>query len=286
MNFKSTYMRNNIGCKIVVYSLLAGYFLACVGDAATDEKAPFDRAKAGDGGLGMPTPYDKFLVLDQVLNRTKVDWAELSRALGKPLDTDAFKDVEVGIPLALGVRIADGVMTVKAKDAELLNKCASDIEKLAKKLGVTDAEMSRARAVRSAANRGDWLKVFMELGFFQQDIMKKLTDEKNAAKGTLVVIGGWLQGARYTAAVVEQNYSPDISNILREPLLVRNLVEKSARLPEGVKSAAKVVKVTESLSALAGLLDVPTDGSITKENVHKISVITTEVVTAASRATN
>jgi hypothetical protein len=177
-------------------------------------------------------------------------------------------------------------MTVKAKDAELLNKCASDIEKLAKKLGVTDGEMSRARAVRAAANKGDWLKVFMELGFFQQDIMKKLTEEKNASKGTLVVIGGWIQGARYTAAVVEENYSSDVSNILREPLLVKSLVEKSAALPASVKSSAQMVKVTESLSKLSKLLDVPTDGSISKEDVQKISAITTEVVSAASRAAN
>jgi hypothetical protein len=279
-------MLKKTSCKVAVYAFLAGVSLAPLGNAASEEKAPFDRAKAGDGGLGMPTPYDKFLALDQALTKTKVDWSKLSRAMGKPLDTDAFKDAEVSIPLALGVRIADGVMTVKAKDAELLNKCASDIEKLAKKLGVTDGEMSRGRAVRAAANKGDWLKVFMELGFFQQDIMKKLTEEKNASKGTLVVIGGWIQGARYTAAVVEENYSADVSNILREPLLVKSLVEKSASLPASVKSSAQMVKVTESLSKLSKLVDVPTDGSISKEDVQKISAITTEVVSAASRAAN
>jgi hypothetical protein len=279
-------MLNKISCQVAIYAFLAGVSLAPFGFAASEEKAVFDRSKAGDGGLGMPTPYDKFLALDQALTNTKVDWSKLSRALGKPVDTDAFKDAEVAIPLALGVRIADGVMTVKAKDAELLNKCASDIEKLAKKLGVTDGEMSRARAVRAAANKGDWLKVFMELGFFQQDIMKKLTEEKNASKGTLVVIGGWIQGARYTAAVVEENYSASVSNILREPMLVKSLVEKSATLPAAVKSSAQVVKVTESLATLAKLLDVPTDGSISKENVQKISAITTEVVSAATRAAN
>jgi hypothetical protein len=69
-------------------------------------------------------------------------------------------------------------------------------------------------------------------------------------------------------------------------MLVKSLVEKSASLPAAVKSSAQVVKVTESLATLAKLLDVPTDGSISKENVQKISAITTEVVSAASRAAN
>lgn len=251
--------------------------------SANDEKAAFDRSKAADGGVGMPTPYDKFLALDEVLSKGKVDWAKVARSLSKAIDTDEFKDTSVAIPLALGMRIADGVMTVKAKDAEQLNKCASDIEKLAKKLGVSDAEMGRGRAVRAAANKGDWLKVFMELGFLQQDIMKKLTDEKDPTKGTLIVVSGWLQGARYTASVVEENYTPALSNILREPLLVKNLSERVGALPAAVKSSPQVAKSSEALAQLGKLLDVPTDGTISKEDVRKIVSLTSDVVASIAK---
>ncbi len=251
---------------------------------ANEQKAAFDRSKAADGGVGMPTPYDKFLALDEVLSKGKVDWAKVARAYSKAIDTDEFKDTTVAIPLALGMRIADGVMTVKAKDAEQLNRCASDIEKLAKKLGVSDAEMSRGRAVRTAANKGDWLKVFMELGFFQQDIMKKLTDEKDPTKGTLIVVAGWLQGARYTAAVVEENYTPALSNILREPMLVKSLTEKVASLPSSVKSTPSVAKTTEALQQLGKLLDIPTEGTISKDDVHKIVAVTSDAVAEITKA--
>jgi len=251
---------------------------------ANDQKAAFDRSKATDGGVGMPTPYDKFLALDEVLSKGKVDWAKTARAYSKAIDTDEFNDTTVAIPLALGLRIADGVMTVKAKDAEQLNRCASDIEKLAKKLGVSDAEMSRGRAVRTAANKGDWLKVFMELGFFQQDIMKKLTDEKDPTKGTLIVVAGWLQGARYTAGVVEENYTPALSNILREPMLVKSLSEKVAALPSSVKSAPQVAKVAEALQQLGKLLDIPTQGTIGKEDVQKIVTVTSDAVSEITKA--
>lgn len=249
--------------------------------AAEDEKAAFDKSKAADGGLGMPTPYDKFIALDQTLSKTKVDWAKLARSLGKSIDTDEFKDAEVGVPLALGIRIADGIMTVKAKDAELLNKCAADIEKLAKKLGISDSEMSRARAVRTAANKGDWLKVFMELGFFQQDILTKLEAQKNPTRTTLIIAAGWMQGARYTARAIDENYSSEASNILREPVLAKNLTRTISTLPSEVKSSPKVTQLSGGLEKIAKIIDIPIDGEISQDNVKKISSLTTTFVESA-----
>jgi hypothetical protein len=84
------------------------------------EKAPFDPTKAKDAGVGMPTPYDKFIALDQVLTKTKVDWPQVFRKVAVDIDPDKFTDKDVAVPMILGVRIADGVMAIKAKDAELL----------------------------------------------------------------------------------------------------------------------------------------------------------------------
>src|SRR5260370_34022180 len=109
----------------------------------------------------MPTPYDKFIALEQVLNKTKVDWPQVFRKVAVDIDPDKFTDKDDAIPMILRVRLADGVLAIKAKDAELLNKCASDIEKLAQKFGVSDVDLARARAVRPAANKGECLKVSM-----------------------------------------------------------------------------------------------------------------------------
>src|SRR5207249_4674339 len=235
------------------------------------EKAPFDPTKAKDAGVGMPTPYDKFIALDQVLTKTKVDWPQVFRKVAVDIDPDKFTDKDVAVPMILGVRIADGVMAIKAKDAELLNKCASDIEKLAKKLGLSDADLGRARAVRAAGNKGEWLKVFMELGFFQQDIMKKIDQKENATHGTLLIACGWMQGARYTTTVVSENYSPETSNLLREPLLAKALKEKIESLPPELQSSPLVRKLREVLPKLETILTIPLDGSISKENVNELN---------------
>jgi hypothetical protein len=268
-----------------VVSVCAVLFLLVSADPApaADEKAPFDRTKAKDGGLGMPTPYDKFLALDAALAKGKIDWAKAYRTNSKAIDTDAFKDAEVAIPMALGVRIADGVMAVKAKDAELLNQCSTDIEKLAKKMGIADGELSRARAVKTAANKGAWLQVFLELGFFQQDIMKRIEDDKNPARGTLLIVSGWMQGARYTTGLVQDNYTPELSNILREPMLAKALLAKLEGLPDGVKDRPAVATLRKVLPGIVTILDIPTTGTISKENVSELRKLADDAVKAATQ---
>src|SRR5205814_166210 len=78
--------------------------------AESDEKAPYDPTKAKDAGVGMPTPYDKFLALDQVLTKTKIKWDDTFRKVAVDVDPDSFTDKDVAVPMILGVRIADGVM--------------------------------------------------------------------------------------------------------------------------------------------------------------------------------
>jgi hypothetical protein len=280
-------MRSTLGlCRIVALLFsIAGLGLFSAIAAEKEEKAPYDPKTAKDAGVGMPTPYDKFLALDQLLTKTKVKWDDTFRKVAVDIDPDSFTDKDVAVPMILGVRIADGVMAIKANNAELLNKCATDIEKLAKKMGIADSDLGRARAVRAAANKGEWLKVFMELGFLQQDIMKKIDQPEHATHGTLLIVSGWMQGARYTTTVVDENYSAETSNLLREPLLAKALKEKVESLPDNLKSSPLVAKLREVLPQIEKILTIPLDGTISKENVGELNRLATEVVKAAMGAT-
>ena len=222
--------------------------------------------------------------LRSVLSRQKSTRVWLGTVVD--VDPDSFTDKDVAIPMILGVRIADGVMAIKANNAELLNKCAADIEKLAKKMGVADADLGRARAVRAAANKGEWLKVFMELGFLQQDIMKKIDQPEHATHGTLLIVCGWMEGARYTSTVVDENYSAETSNLLREPMLAKALKGKIEGLPANLQSSPLVAKLREVLPQIERILTIPLDGTISKENVGELNRLATEVVKAAMGATS
>lgn len=262
---------------------LLGAFLVTVSLPlfAEAEKPVPDFAKAQSAGLGMPSPFDKFLAIDLAL-KGKVNWKKSYAETSEHLDPDKFTDKEVGIPLALGIRIADGVMAVKAHDAELLNQCADDIEKLAKRMGIADRELRRGRDVRDAANRGEWLRVFMDLAFFQQDIMRLIKTGENETRGTLLIAAGWMQGARYTSKMILANYSPDLSNILREPLLAKALLDEVNALPAQLQKDPQVAHLRdEVLPAVYSIVNVQLTEPIAKTRVAELEKIATGFVKTA-----
>jgi hypothetical protein len=242
----------------------------------------FGDAKTVDGGENMirPNPYDKFIALDSALGAGAVKWKEVMNRTEVNIDPDTITDTKVAIPALLGFRICDGIMAIKARDAEKLNSCANHIEKMGKKLGVTDNDLRRAKMVRSFANRGEWGRVFLELGYLQQDIERVLQRESGqggkASVRKILYAAGWLQGARYTSNLVKDNYNVKTAGILREPLLVKELKKDldSVDLPkEGI-----LKMISESMAELQKLVDVELRQPLPQDNVEKMAELTSRTV--------
>jgi hypothetical protein len=246
--------------------------------AEEPKNPPIDPTKAIDKGVAMPTPLDKFIALTLLVKAKKIDWNGVFNAVAVDINPDNYTDTEILIPQVLGLRIADGIMAVQAKDAELLGKAASDIEKLAMKLKVSDNDLSRARRVRTLANEGKWLDVYRELGFLQQDIMQKLEENPKDPRSALLMISGWIQGSRYSSRLILAHYSDASSNILREPLLVKALIAKSDALPEKIKQAPSVAIVSKTLPALHKIVNVGLDAPIPKADVETLDKLSTACV--------
>lgn len=247
---------------------------------AQEKNPPADFSKAVDKGVAMPTPLDKFIALTLLVKTRKIDWSGVFNSVAVDINPDAFTDKDVLVPQILGIRIADGIMAVQAKDAELLGKAASDIEKLAKKLDVSDGDLARARRARSLANEGKWLDVYRELGFLQQDIMQKLEEKADDPRSSLLMISGWVQGSRYTSRLILQYYSDESSNILREPLLVKALIAKYERLPAKAKQVSSVAILGKTLPEMHKIVNVKIDAPIAKDQVSRIDTLATECVTS------
>lgn len=267
---------NQYSRKFVLLPLIA----ALVAQAPAEEvKNPaMDPTKAIDKGVAMPTPLDKFLALTLLVKTQKIDWEGVFSAVAVSIDPDKFTDTEVLIPQVLGIRIADGIMAVQAKDAELLGKAAADIEKLAVKLKVGDSDLARARKVKSLANEGKWLQVYSELGFLQQDIMQKLEENPKDQRSSLLMISGWIQGSRYTSRLILAHYSDASSNILREPLLVKALIKKNDSLPADVRKMPSVAIISKTLPTLHKIVNIKMDAAIPKDQVAEVDKLATECV--------
>lgn len=239
---------------------------------ASAEKPVFDRSKAKIAQLPLPSPYDKMLAIEMAVGDEKVDWSKVYDAVAVDVDANAMPD-KTAAALALGVKIADGLVAVKSQDVEKLNACATQIESLAKKLGAGDDDLRRARLVRENANKGKWLDVFLELGFLQADIMKILLQPENANMRRLIIATGWMQGARHVTYYLSENYNPEVSNVLREPMLVAALNDDVQSLPEEIRSNPRAAGLAQATSAALPIVTIELDQPVSQENVAKLKAL-------------
>jgi len=227
----------------------------------------------------MPNPSDKLIAIEEAVGAGKIDWSALADGIAVDVDANDFPE-QSDAALALGVKIADGIVAIKAQDVEKLNRSADQLEALGKNLGATDEDMKRARQVRDFANRGEWLMVYLELGFLQADIMKKLNTPENQNDRTLVIASGWLQGARYATSLILANYSPDLSNILREPVLAAELDKQLAALPAALQESEKVRQIRQAVSQAAQIVDVPLTAPVEQAKVEQLKSVSDTAVMA------
>lgn len=246
-------------------------------DSLAQEKPTFDPSTAQDAKLPLPSPYDKLLSIEVALDTTPVNWAEIYN--GSAVDIDVNRLTErPDLALAMGVKIADGIVAVKGQNLEHLNACADQIEAIAKKLGATDDDLSRARLVRDYANRGRWLNVFMELGFLQSDIMKILNRDGHENDRTLIVAAGWMQGARHVTELIDITYSPEISNTLREPILVKAVAADLKGLPDSLQSNPKVTALRQAFEQAIPIIDIGVDAPVSQADVQALRKLADETV--------
>jgi len=241
------------------------------------QKGAFDPNK-GVKSVGMvtPTPIDKMMAINLVLGKNKVNWKSVATRYKDYMDVDSYSDTHVKLPVMLGMRMSDGVLSIMARDVGVLNAAAGDIESMAKKLGVGAGQLQRANRVKSFANNNKWNRVFLELGFLQKDVMDTMAKGGNRDRRSLLIAAGWIQGAEMMSSVIMANYSGDSSALLREPLLVKQMIKEIEGVKESKRKNVIVVKMLGVLKELAALVDVPLHAPISEEKIKKIHDISSQ----------
>jgi hypothetical protein len=252
------------------------------GTSPAPEKPAFDpsKAKAEISRLPLPSPYDKLLAIETAAKGRPIKWGKVYDAVAIDVDANSCPD-KTSAALALGVKIADGLVAVKSQDIEKLNTCATQIESIAKKLGAGPEELKRARLVRENANKGKWLDVFLELGFLQADIMKILNRPENLDMRKLIIATGWMQGARHVTFYLKENYNPEISNVLREPMLVGELSKEISALPPEILAHPRVKPIPAALKKVLPIVSIGKEEPVSKENVATLKSLADSTVKSA-----
>jgi hypothetical protein len=243
-------------------------------DGAEEEKKGLPslsemRGKVKTGETPIPSPFDAFLALEMISSKGKpVDWKDVLNSGVAAIDPADYNGT-VPVSLMLGVKISDGLIAIKSKDPAALNEVATAIESLAKKINVGGDQLKRAESVRKLASDDDWLGVFLELGYLQEDIIQSLEDSSRKEQRALILAAGWTQGARFAAYAIDKNYTPEASNILREPDLISRLIA-DLQATEAAKSSDVVKKMLEEMPTIQQTVNIGRDGTIPQEKVAEI----------------
>jgi hypothetical protein len=238
------------------------------GDTAKPNLEEFDLLQSATSVI------DKLIALEQDLKKKgiQIDWTDIFDKYRVDFDPDSIEE-EANLCLALGFKVADGTIALKAQDAERVNECAQVIEELTKRLEIPQENLNRAYLIKNAVNRGDWFDAFLQLNMYRQEIVRELgrMDREGAedgkaksekSKAILIVCGAWFQGARTVINVLESNYDKEMTNYLRSPRFVLLMDLELNRLNPALKSSDQVHYMISQMDAIYNIVNVDRDHTV------------------------
>ena len=108
--------------------------------------------------------------------------------------------------------------------------------KLARGLGVEKRALSRSRSIMEYADKNEWTAARKEWDGVFSDLQSGMIEIKSKELAQLVSVGGWLRGTEALAALVLQNYSPERSELIRQPELVDYLEKQLLAMSSEIQS--------------------------------------------------
>lgn len=231
--------------------------------------------------LTFPSPYIRLLGLETALKKkgVTIEWAPVYQGTAyKGIETAKFTEKSAAC-FALGVRFADGVIALMAKDVSKLKSCADDIRALAGKAGVNSKDLPSYSNLISEMEQENWAQVQFEIGMIQQEIVEKLDTETDRSIGTIVASGAWLQGIRYaTALIIKYRETEDLSNMLRAAPIAEMITEEINKTSTDILKKPPVQSALKALASIQPLIDISRDAVIPQEKLESILKAATEAV--------
>jgi hypothetical protein len=105
---------------------------------------------------------------------------------------------------------------------------------------------------------------------------------KSQELAQLVSFGGWLRGTEALSALVLQNYSPERSNLIRQPALIDYLEEQLHAMSSDIRARPIVVKLLDGTHTIRTLVESE-NGPLSEETVRKVHGVCAELVPLSSQ---
>ncbi len=242
----------------------------------SEQSSPLPAPATQVRGVAVPVPKEIFRSLDQFRD---ANWAAVKRP-----EVARWKSHgdQAQIATLLGVVIAEGFIAMEAKDSAEVNNLGNSVLSLAGGLGIRDRALRRSRSIMEFANKDDWSEARKEWDGVLSDLESGMIEIKSEDLARLVSVGGWLRGTEALSGVVLQNYSPERSNLIRQPDLIDDLEKQLRSMSSDIQSLPIVVKLRDGLHTIRSLVG-NANGPLSEETVRKVHTVCAELVPLSAR---
>jgi hypothetical protein len=202
-----------------------------------------------DDHVSCPSPEELFAAL----NKTGTpDWSSMFRPAGGML-----AGTRPQMALYLGGLIADGFVSIEARNASQVQNIAQEILAIAKPLGVHHEIMNRGKSLEEFAEKGQWGSLSDELDAMQNEVTLAMNAHKDVDLITLVLLGGWVRATEVAARHLALQYTPETAQLLKHPALVHRFRSRLAGLSPRVRDDSVVKKADRALLKAASCMEKP-----------------------------
>jgi hypothetical protein len=242
----------------------------------SDRNSPLPSQAKQVHGVAVPVPKEIFRSLDQFRD---ANWSAVKRP-----EVARWKSHgdQAQIATLLGVVIAEGFIAMEAKDSAEVKNIGNSVLSLAGGLGIRERALRRSRSIMELADKNEWSEARKEWDGVLSDLESGMIELKSSDLAQLVSLGGWLRGTEALSALLLQNYSPERSNLIRQPTLIDHLEKQLRAMSGDIRARPIVVKLLDGIHTIRSLVENE-NGPLSEETVRKVHAVCAELVPLSSR---
>jgi hypothetical protein len=254
----------------------AAFAMTVFAQTPSEQNSPLSSQAKQVHGLAVPVPKEIFHTLDQFRD---ANWSALKRP-----EVARWKSHgdQAQIATLLGVEIAEGFIAMEAKDSTEVKNLGNSVLSLARGLGIRERALRRSGSIMELADKNEWSEARKEWDGVLSDLETGMIEIKSEQLAQLVSLGGWLRGTEALSGLVLQNYSPERSNLIRQPALIDYLEKQLSAMSSDIRARPIVVKLRDGIQTIRSLVESE-NGPPTEETVRKVHGVCAELVPLSSR---
>ncbi|NJO01453.1 MAG: hypothetical protein HC880_06965 [Bacteroidia bacterium] len=200
-----------------------------------------------------------------------INWEELAS-----FNEKTAYESDVKLALNMGIRIADALVAVVAKDGRKLLQMSNSINEMGQSLNVGTLVDQSKKELAGFLVDEEWDKLAAAVENLQADMQNEINTQNKKDLVELASIGGWLEGMKIVSGHVSKNYQAENTEFLKQAKLFDYYLEKLNKLGADTQADPVVEEVLTAVTKLKNIMT--TDSALSKEQVTQIYTISQEVV--------